>query len=162
RAHCRSSPWGSKHLAELHRGTPYKSGGGSNHRPSSRMGSWGAAHLIRSRRWRLPRAGQTAGTSRSNSRRPHLTDFRLERATRWRDTARAMSEENVEIVRGAFQYLASGLGGSEVLASFDPGVVMKPVETGATYGLNAFRDNFERWKSTFGEIDVTVEEIIDA
>src|SRR5215475_3066335 len=73
-----------------------------------------------------------------------------------------MSEENVEIVRGAFQYLASGLGGSEVLASFDPDVVMKPVETGATYGLNAIRDNFERWKSTFGEIDVTVEEIIDA
>jgi len=73
-----------------------------------------------------------------------------------------MSEENVEIVRRAFEYLASGLGGSEVLASFDPNVVMKPVETGATYGLNAIRDNFERWKSTFGEIDVTVEEIIDA
>jgi ketosteroid isomerase-like protein len=73
-----------------------------------------------------------------------------------------MSQENVEIVRRAFQYLASGRGGSEVLASFDPNVVMKPVETGATCGVNAIRDNFERWQSTFDEIEVTVEEIIDA
>jgi ketosteroid isomerase-like protein len=73
-----------------------------------------------------------------------------------------MSQENVEIVRRAFQYLASGRGGSEVLASFDPKVVMKPVETGATYGVNAIRDNFERWQSTFDELEVTVEEIIDA
>jgi ketosteroid isomerase-like protein len=73
-----------------------------------------------------------------------------------------MSEENVEVVRRAFQYLASGRGGSEVLASFDPNVVMKPVETGATYGVIAIRDNFERWQSTFDELEVTVEEIIDA
>jgi ketosteroid isomerase-like protein len=73
-----------------------------------------------------------------------------------------MSQENVEIVRRAFQYLASGRGGSEVLASFDPNVVMKPVETGATYGVTAIRDNFERWQSTFDELEVTVEEIIDA
>ena len=55
-----------------------------------------------------------------------------------------MSEENVEIVRRAFQYLVSGRGGPEVLASFDPDVVMKPVETGETHGVNAIRDNFER------------------
>jgi ketosteroid isomerase-like protein len=73
-----------------------------------------------------------------------------------------MSEENVEIVRRAFQYLVSGRGGSEVLASFDPDVVMKPVETGATYGVNAIRDNFERWQSTFDELSVTVEGMIDA
>jgi ketosteroid isomerase-like protein len=73
-----------------------------------------------------------------------------------------MSQENVEIVRRAFQYMASGRGGSEVLASFDPNVVMKPVETGATSGVNAIRGNFERWQSTFDELEVTVEEIIDA
>ena len=73
-----------------------------------------------------------------------------------------MSQENVEIVRRAFQYLASGRGGSEVLASFDPNVVMKPVETGATHGVNAIRDNFERWQSTFDELEVTVEEITGA
>jgi ketosteroid isomerase-like protein len=73
-----------------------------------------------------------------------------------------MSEGNVEIVRRAFKYLVSGRGGSEVLASFDPNVVMKPVETGATYGVNAIRDNFERWQSTFDELSVTVEEMIDA
>jgi ketosteroid isomerase-like protein len=49
-----------------------------------------------------------------------------------------MSQENVEIVRRAFEYLSSGRGSSEVLASFDPNFVMKPVETGATYGVNAF------------------------
>ena len=73
-----------------------------------------------------------------------------------------MSEENVEVVRRAFQYLVSGRGGSEVLASFDLNVVMKPVETGATYGVNAIRDNFDRWQSTFDELSVTVEEMIDA
>jgi ketosteroid isomerase-like protein len=73
-----------------------------------------------------------------------------------------MSEENVEIVRRAFQYLVSGHGGSEVQASFDPNVVMKPVETGETYGVNAIRDNFDRWQSTFDELEVTVEEMIDA
>jgi ketosteroid isomerase-like protein len=73
-----------------------------------------------------------------------------------------MSEENVETVRRAFQYLVSGRGGSEVQASFDPNVVMKPVETGATYGVNAIRDNFDRWQSTFDELSVTVEEMIDA
>jgi ketosteroid isomerase-like protein len=73
-----------------------------------------------------------------------------------------MSQENVEIVRRAFQYLVSGRGGSDVLASFDPGVVMKPVETGATSGVNAIRDNFDRWQSTFDELSVTVEEMIDA
>jgi ketosteroid isomerase-like protein len=39
---------------------------------------------------------------------------------------------------------------------------MKPVETGATYGVKAIRDNFERWQSTFDELEVTVEVIIDA
>src|SRR5262245_66071347 len=73
-----------------------------------------------------------------------------------------MSEENVEIVRRAFQYLVSGRGGSEVQASFDPDVVMKPVETGETFGVSAIRHNFERWQSTFDECDVTVDEIIDA
>jgi ketosteroid isomerase-like protein len=73
-----------------------------------------------------------------------------------------MSQENVEIVRRAFEYLSSGRGSSEVLASFDPNFVMKPVEAGATYGVNAVRNNFEDWQSAWEELEVTVEEIIDA
>ena len=73
-----------------------------------------------------------------------------------------MSQENVEIVRRAFEYLSSGRGSFEVLASFDPNFVMKPVETGATYGVNAVRNNFEDWQSAWEELEVTVEEIADA
>jgi ketosteroid isomerase-like protein len=73
-----------------------------------------------------------------------------------------MSQENVEVVRRAFEYLISGRGSSEVLASFDPNFVMKPVETGATYGVNAVRNHFEDWQSSFEELEVTIEEIIDA
>ena len=73
-----------------------------------------------------------------------------------------MSQQNVEIVRRAFEYLSSGRGSSEVLASFDPNFVMKPVEAGATHGVNAVRTNFEDWQSVWEELEVTVEEIIDA
>jgi ketosteroid isomerase-like protein len=73
-----------------------------------------------------------------------------------------MSQENVEIVRRAFESLSSGRGSSEVLASFDPNFVMKPVETGETYGVNAVRNNFEDWQSAWEELEVTIEEIIDA
>ena len=68
----------------------------------------------------------------------------------------------MEIVRRAFEYLNSGRGSPEVLASFDPNFVMKPVETGETHGVNAVRDNFVDWQSAWEELEVTVEEIIDA
>src|SRR3954452_14749517 len=84
------------------------------------------------------------------------------RADTPRDTARAMSQENVELVRRAFEYEVSGHGTAEVLASFDPYVVMKPVEEGASYGVEAIRDNFEHWQSAWENLEVTIEEIIDA
>ena len=74
-----------------------------------------------------------------------------------------MSQENVEIVRRAFEYEISGRGdATEVLASFDPYVVMNPVEEGASYGVDAIRDNFEHWQAAWEEVVVTIDETIDA
>jgi ketosteroid isomerase-like protein len=74
-----------------------------------------------------------------------------------------MSEENVEIVRRAFAYEHYGVGDrAEAEAIFDPNVVMNPTEEGPSHGLDAMRDDFERWASAFEELRVTVEEIIDA
>jgi ketosteroid isomerase-like protein len=74
-----------------------------------------------------------------------------------------MSEENVELVRRAFAYEVYGLGDrAEGEAIFDPFVVMNPTEEGPSYGLDAIRDNFEHWKVAWEELDVTIEELIDA
>src|SRR5215208_6143519 len=74
-----------------------------------------------------------------------------------------MSQENVEIVRRAFEYEISGRGdATEVLASFDPYVVVNPVEEGASYGVDAVRENFEHWQTAWENLEVTVEETIDA
>jgi ketosteroid isomerase-like protein len=73
-----------------------------------------------------------------------------------------MSQENVEIVRRAFEYEISGRGSVEGLACFDRDVVMNPVEESPSYGVNAIRDNFEHWQGAWEELEVTVEETIDA
>jgi ketosteroid isomerase-like protein len=74
-----------------------------------------------------------------------------------------MSQENVEIVRRAFAYEIYGVGDrAEAEAIFDPDVVMNPVDEGPYYGLDAMRNDFERWASVWEELRVTVEEIIDA
>jgi ketosteroid isomerase-like protein len=74
-----------------------------------------------------------------------------------------MSEENVEIVRRAYAFEFYGPGDrAEAEAIFDPDFVMNPVEEGPSYGLNAIRDNFERWKSAWDGLEVTAEEFIDA
>jgi ketosteroid isomerase-like protein len=74
-----------------------------------------------------------------------------------------MSAENVEIVRRAFAYEVYGLGDrAEAEAIFDPYVVLNPTEEGPSYGLDAIRDNFEHWKAAWEELDVTIEELIDA
>src|SRR6266542_3101192 len=74
-----------------------------------------------------------------------------------------MSQENVEIVRRAFEYEMYGRGDrAEAMAIFDPDFVMTPVEEGSSYGLDATRDNFERWRSAWEEFEVTAEEFIDA
>jgi ketosteroid isomerase-like protein len=74
-----------------------------------------------------------------------------------------MSEENVEIVRRAFAYEVYGVGDrAEAEAIFDPNVVMNPTEEGPSYGLDAIRDNFERWASAWEDLQVTAEEFLDA
>ena len=68
-----------------------------------------------------------------------------------------MSQQNVEIVQRAFEYEISGRGdATEVLASFDPYVVMNPVEEGASYGVDAIRDNFEHWQTAWEDLEVTI------
>ena len=74
-----------------------------------------------------------------------------------------MSQENVEIVRRAFAFGVQGRGDpAEALADFDPDVVLTSVEAGPSYGRNAVRDNFERWKSAWEKTEATAEEFIDA
>jgi ketosteroid isomerase-like protein len=74
-----------------------------------------------------------------------------------------MSQENVEIVRRAFAYEMYGVGDrAEAEAIFDPDVVMNSANEGPFRGLDAMRDDFERWASTFEELEVSAEEFIDA
>ena len=76
-----------------------------------------------------------------------------------------MSEENIEIVQRAFDAFHSGdADRSEALAlaTIDPNVVYSPVEDGPSHGLNAIRDQFERWESSWEELAETAEEFIDA
>src|SRR5262245_45078721 len=74
-----------------------------------------------------------------------------------------MSEENVEIVRRAIAYEIYGVGDrADAEGIFDPYVVMNPTEEGPSYGLDAIRDNFEHWKGAWDELEVTLEEVIDA
>jgi ketosteroid isomerase-like protein len=74
-----------------------------------------------------------------------------------------MSKENVEIVRRAFAYEIYGQGDrAEAEAIFDPNFVMNPTEEGPSYGLDAIRDNFERWASAWEDLQVTAEEFLDA
>jgi ketosteroid isomerase-like protein len=74
-----------------------------------------------------------------------------------------MSQENVEVVRRAFAYEVYGRGDrAEAEAIFDPYVVMKPTEEGPSHGLDAVRDNFEHWQEAWDELEVRVEEVIDA
>ena len=55
-----------------------------------------------------------------------------------------MSQENVEIVRRAWEYEMFGRrGGRDPLADFAPDVVMNPVEEEPSYGREAIRDNFD-------------------
>ena len=74
-----------------------------------------------------------------------------------------MSKENVEIVRGAFEFEVHGRGDpSEAQAYFAPDYVSYPVEEGPSFGLDAIRDNIERWREAWEELEVTAEEFIDA
>jgi ketosteroid isomerase-like protein len=73
-----------------------------------------------------------------------------------------MSEENVEIVRRAWEFEAYGSADrAEALATFDPNVVYTPVEEGPSDGLDALLDYIERWGAVWEELEMTAEEFID-
>ncbi len=72
-----------------------------------------------------------------------------------------MSQENVEIVRKAFQAYARGDLG-EMLANLDPDITWSPAEEAPTHGPNAVRAYLERWESAWEELETTPEEFIDA
>jgi uncharacterized protein len=73
-----------------------------------------------------------------------------------------VSRENVEIVRRAFELKVQGRGGDAELTAFHPDVVINSVEEGPSYGLNAIRDNFERWASVWDQFEAIPEEFVDA
>jgi ketosteroid isomerase-like protein len=74
-----------------------------------------------------------------------------------------MSQENVQIVRRAFEYETYGRGRrSAVEADFDPKVVLKPYEERAAIGREHILDNITHWRGAWDSLEVTVEEVIDA
>jgi ketosteroid isomerase-like protein len=78
------------------------------------------------------------------------------------DTGRAMSQENVEIVRRAWEYEMFGRGGEDAVADFASDIVMNPVEEAPSYGRAAIRDNIHRFESAWEDLQVTAEQFIDA
>jgi hypothetical protein len=67
---------------------------------------------------------------------------------RERDTARAISEENVAVIRELWDAYACG-DVERVLEFCDPHVVMITLEEGPLYGVDAARRNHERWKEAW-------------
>ena len=72
-----------------------------------------------------------------------------------------MSQENVELVRRAFEAWFRG-DSEEALAGLDPDIVYKPAQEEAVQGLDAVRASWERWQASWQEQEVTLEETIDA
>src|SRR3954468_21361735 len=73
-----------------------------------------------------------------------------------------MPQENVEIVRRAWEYEMFGRGGEDAVAEFASDIVMNPVEEGPSYGRAAIRDNIQRFESAWDDLQVTAEQFIDA
>jgi ketosteroid isomerase-like protein len=70
-----------------------------------------------------------------------------------------MSQENVEIVREAWEVYSSG--DYERLAGFhDPHIVVISLEDGALYGNNAVLANYKRWSEAWETAETTLEEVI--
>jgi ketosteroid isomerase-like protein len=72
-----------------------------------------------------------------------------------------MSQENVEIVRTAFQAYERG-NFDEALASFDPDIAYKPAQEAQVHGRDAVRASWERWVAEWDGMEMTTEEVIDA
>jgi ketosteroid isomerase-like protein len=81
------------------------------------------------------------------------------------DTGRAMSQENVEVVRSMLQAFADG--GLDAMAEFvDPGIEWRAAEgavddVGEMHGLEAVRRYVQDWIDTFDDFSVVVEELRD-
>jgi ketosteroid isomerase-like protein len=73
------------------------------------------------------------------------------------DTGRAMSHENVEIVR---RFLVGDF--DEALMYVDPDIVWNPVEESSAQGHDAVRASTARWKSEWDDYELTPEEFADA
>jgi ketosteroid isomerase-like protein len=72
-----------------------------------------------------------------------------------------MSQENVEIVRRAFEtYTQHGADSASALLSDD--VVWNPAEEEAQHGKDAVIAYMERWESEWEDLATTVQEIRDA
>jgi ketosteroid isomerase-like protein len=70
-----------------------------------------------------------------------------------------MSEENVEVVREAWD--AYSRGDYDRIAGFhDPHIVVVTLEDGALYGNNAVLANYERWDEAWEGAETTLEEVI--
>src|SRR5262245_8674309 len=76
-----------------------------------------------------------------------------------RDTGRAMSPENVEIVRAAWD--AYSRGDYDRVAGFhDPHIVVVTLEDGAVYGNDAGLANYKRWNEAWEEgAETTLDEV---
>ena len=70
-----------------------------------------------------------------------------------------MSQENVEIVRDAWD--AYSRGDYDRIAGFhDPHIVVVTLEDGAVYGNDAVLANYERWDEAWEGAETTLEEVI--
>ena len=70
-----------------------------------------------------------------------------------------MSEENVEVVREAWD--AYSRGDYDRIAGFhDPHIVVVTLEDGALYGNNAVLANYQRWNEAWEGAETTPEEVI--
>jgi ketosteroid isomerase-like protein len=70
-----------------------------------------------------------------------------------------MSEENVELVRAAWD--AYSRGDYDRIAGFhDPHIVVVTLEEGALFGNNAVLANYERWNEAWEGAETTLEEVI--
>jgi len=70
-----------------------------------------------------------------------------------------MSEENVEVVREAWD--AYSRGDYDRIAGFhDPHIVVVTLEDGAVYGNDAVLANYERWNEAWEGAETTAEEVI--
>jgi ketosteroid isomerase-like protein len=76
-----------------------------------------------------------------------------------RDTAGAMSHDNVEIVREALDAYSRG-DYDRVEGFHDPHIVVVTLEDGVVYGNDAVLANYKRWNEAWEAAETTLEEVI--